>query len=122
MRPTLLAYKSRQRHYKKGPLQTNPAQETLPASVSLSVQWASLGTKWDRVSRGPGMEPDYSSHSGGQCGGGVTSESLQAGLRLGLQCLSNRRASVFSSRVMCFEASTAPGWMPGENKCCCYNL
>lgn len=56
MRPTLLAYKSRQRHYKKGPLQTNPAQETLPASVSLSVQWASLGTKWDRVSRGPGME------------------------------------------------------------------
>ena len=95
MRPTLLAYKSSQGHYKKGPLQTSIAQETLPASVSLSVQWASRGTKWDRVSRGPGMEPDYSSHPGGQCGGGVTSESLQPGLRLGLQCLSNKPSLSF---------------------------
>ena len=122
MRPTLLAYKSSQRHYKKGPLQTNIAQEPLPASVSLSVQWASLGTKWDSVGRGPGMEPDASSHTGGQCGGGVTSDSLQPGLRLGLQCLSNKASLSFSSRVMCFEASTALGWMPSENKCCCCNL
>lgn len=33
-----------------------------------------------------------------------------------------RWASASSSRVMCFEASTALGWMPSKNKCCCCNL
>ena len=98
MRPTLLAYKSSQGYYKKGPLQTNIAQEPLPASVSLSVQWASRGTKGDRVSRGRGVQPDCSSRAGGPCGGGGPSESLQPGLRPGVQRLSSQPSPASSSR------------------------